>query len=93
MNKDTINELRVIKQFREIVSIKLKHLDAPAHAIKSIDNDIMAHIAEYKAYNSPIVQLSINYVKRTKHGLEVNYEAITQKHVFTENPVEYFLIQ
>ena len=47
MNKDKVNELRVIKQFRQTVAYKLEQLNAPAHAIKSIDDDIVKHIEEY----------------------------------------------
>jgi len=92
MNKDKVNELRVIKQFRQTVAYKLEQLNAPAHAIKSIDDDIVKHIEEYRSFESPIVQFSINFIRRTRSGLEVNYEAITKLHVFTENPVEYYLI-
>ena len=93
MNKDKVIELRVILQFKNLLALKLKELKAPAHAVRYINDELQSHLDEYKGFDSPLVQFSLNHARRTRYGIDISYEAATRLHHFTENKLEYYLIE
>ena len=92
MNRDKVIELRVILQFKNLLALKLEELNAPAHAVKSINEELQSHLDEYKGFDSPLVLVSLNHARRTRYGIDISYEAATRLHHFTENKLEYYLI-
>ncbi|HGM6307701.1 TPA: hypothetical protein ACKP8D_000083 [Pseudomonas putida] len=79
-------------QFKNLLALKLKELNAPEHAVKSINEEFQRHLDEYKGLDTPLVQFSLNHAKRTRYGIHISYEAATRLHHFTENKLEYYLI-
>ena len=84
-------ELSIMNDFSIKIENKLLELSAPIQAINPVLNILHMQCREFKLLGSNILSLRIVSVLKSEQSTSINYEAVTDKKIFSNNELGFYL--